>query len=210
MDLSLPEFDATMQEAQMENFEQYLGLLLKWNRTFNLTTITDPMEVYEKHFSDSATPLQFISSNVDLVDMGTGAGFPGIPIKILRPDIRVTLIEATTKKVNFCENVIRELDLKAINVINGRAEDENIMNKAGTFDVVISRATLKLPSFISVGSKYLNQNGKLVAMLGAKWSDDLEKAFNSIKKASLKLTKVHEYLLPMSQSKRALLIFENK
>jgi len=204
------ELGSQMDENQVIQFEQYLGMLLKWNRAYNLTALTDPMEVYEKHFSDSAVPLQFIDKDVKLADIGTGAGFPGVPIKILRNDVNVTLIDSTSKKVNFCEHVIRELGLKGIKVIDGRAEDKGMLKKAGKFDVVISRATLKLPSFIKVGAPYLKAKGKLIAMVGVSWPDQLDKALPQIKKAKLKLTKVHEYVLPISQSKRALLIFDKK
>lgn len=206
----LVEFQAQMSDEHAVNFEQYLGLLLKWNRAYNLTAIGDPIEVYEKHFADSAVPLHFIAKGAKIVDIGTGAGFPGIPIKILRDDVNVTLVEATAKKVSFCEHVIRELGLKGIKIVNGRAEDAKTVEKIGRFDVVISRATLQLPSFVKVGAPYIKNGAVLIAMMGAGWSDDLEMALPQIKRRGLKLVKVHEYVLPISQSKRALLIFEKK
>lgn len=206
----LAEIGVKLEEEQACRLETYLGLLLKWNRTYNLTAVTDPVEVYEKHFADSVAPAAFITNGAKLVDIGAGAGFPSIPIKILRDDIDVTLIEATTKKVNFCEHVIRELGLKKATVVNARAEDVKTVNIIGQFDIVISRATLKLPNFITVGTRYMNNGGKLIAMMGAGWSDDLDKALPTIKKMTLKLIKIHEYTLPVSQSKRALLMFEKK
>lgn len=203
-------FDLKISEQQAVNFERYLGLLLKWNRAYNLTAINDPIEVYEKHFADSATPLQFISEKAKIADIGTGAGFPGVPIKILRQDIDVTLVEATKKKASFCEHVIREIGLKKIRVIHGRAEDPKILKEVGKFDVIVSRATLKLPEFIKVGTGYLKNKGNLIAMMGAGWSDELDHAAPQIKKSGLKLIKIYEYLLPISQSRRALLIFEKK
>jgi len=210
MKKKLAEFCSKMSDADALNFEQYLGLLLKWNRTYNLTAINDPIDIYEKHFADSDVPLQFIPEAARLVDIGTGAGFPGIPIKILRKDVQVTLIEATEKKVNFCEHVIRELGLKDISVVKGRAEDNKVMKKVGMFDVVISRATLKLPEYVRIGVKYLKNNGLLNAMLGSSWSDELDAALEEIKKRGMKLSKVHEYLLPVSQSKRAILVFQKR
>lgn len=204
------EIESRMSDQQVVNFEQFLGLLLKWNRAYNLTSITDPIEVYEKHFADSSMPARFIPENANLVDIGAGAGFPGIPLKILREDLNVTLIEATSKKVNFCEHVIRELKLKNISVIHGRAEEKAILNKAGKYDVAISRATLKLPAFIKVGAGYLKSGGILIAMLGPSWTDELDKAIPQVKKHNLKLVNTHEYILPISQSKRAILIFEKK
>ena len=199
-----------MNDQQVINFEQYLGLLLKWNRAYNLTAINDPIEVFDKHFADSAMALQLIPEDVKIVDIGTGAGFPGIPIKILRKDVKVTLIEATEKKVTFCEHVIRELKLNGIKVINGRVEDENVRKAAGKFDFVISRATLKLGKYAQVAEPYLKRGGYMIAMVGSSWADDFDKGISKIKKAGLKLIKVHEYRLPMSQSERALLVFEKK
>lgn len=210
MKKTLTEFCSKMSDADALNFEQYLGLLLKWNRTYNLTAINDPIDIYEKHFADSAVPLQFIPNGARLVDIGTGAGFPGVPIKILRKDISVVLIEATEKKVNFCNHVIRELGLEGITVVKGRAEDGKIMRKVGKFDVVISRATLKLPEYVKVGVRYLDNGGLLIAMLGSGWPDELDDALGEIKKAGMKLSKVHEYLLPVSQSRRAILVFQRK
>lgn len=191
-------------------FEKYLGLLLKWNRAYSLTAIDDPAEIYEKHFDDSAIPLEFIKKGASLMDIGSGAGFPGIPIKILRKDIDVTLMDSVTKKVTFCEHVIRELGLEGIRVITGRAEDEGILKKTGKFDVVISRATLKLSKLVKVAGPYLKADGRLIAMMGPSWPEDLGSAGPAIKKAGLNLIKVHEYLLPVSQSRRALLIFERE
>lgn len=204
------EIGSQMNEKEVIDFEQYLGLLLKWNRAYNLTAITDPIGVYEKHFADSAMPVQFIPKGAKLLDIGAGAGFPSVPIKILRNDVKVTLVEAKTKKVNFCEHVIRELKLKGIKVVNGRAEDAKLKKQLGHYDVVISRATLKLPSFVKVGAPYLKNNGKLIAMVGVSWSDELDGAISQVKKSGLKLVKVHEYVLPVSQSKRSILIFEKK
>lgn len=210
MKITIPEIESQMDEQQAVNFEQYLGLLLKWNRAYNLTAINDPIEVYEKHFADSAMPLQFIKKGAKIVDIGTGAGFPGVPIKILRADVDVTLVEATSKKANFCDHVIRELGLKKIKIVGGRAEDVKTQKKLGKFDYIISRATLKLPKYLKIGTNYLKKDGKLIAMVGPSWSDELDDALAQVKKSGLKLTKVHDYILPISQSKRALLIFDRK
>lgn len=203
-------FQSVVKDQHVLNFERFLGLLLKWNRAFNLTTVIDPIEVYEKHFADSVVPIRYIYEHERIVDIGTGAGFPGIPIKILRESVDVTLVEATAKKVSFCEHVIRELALQGIKIVQGRAEAKDLQKNLGRFDVVISRATLKLPEYVRVGSQYVKNGGRLIAMLGAGWVDDLDDAISDVKKAGLKLTTTYEYILPVSESKRALLIFEKK
>src|SRR3989338_4790193 len=95
-------------------FEKYLQLLLKWNKVYSLTTITDEKEIQIKHFEDSLSPLPFLSQNIRLLDIGTGPGFPGLPLKIERPDLEIALLDSVQKKISFCEAVIRELKLQKI------------------------------------------------------------------------------------------------
>lgn len=196
-----------LTDKQCVAFEKYLELLLKWNRTYNLTAITDPREVYEKHFVDSIKPLAFLPNKGRLLDIGPGAGFPGIPIKILQSTIEVVLIEATRKKVNFCEHVIRELKLKGIKVIHGRAEDKKVQKGVGKFDVVISRATMKLPQLFRSGVSYLEPSGRIVAMMGSEWKKELNEAASIAKKYGLGLLIPYEYKLGASGAKRAILVF---
>lgn len=196
-----------LTERQCILFERYLELLLKWNRTYNLTAVTDPKEIYDRHFADSMKPLRFLPAKGRLVDIGTGAGFPGIPIKILRPSIEVVLIEATRKKVNFCEHVIRELKLKGLKVIHGRAETKEVQKCAGKFDVVISRATMKLPELFRHGVNYLKPSGHIIAMMGPDWRKELLNSIDVASKCGLKLIINHEYRLRTSGAKRAILVF---
>ena len=139
-------------------FEKYLQFLLKWNKTYNLTTITDPFQIWEKHFLDSIMPLKWLPMSGRLLDIGSGPGFPGIPIKLARPALSVTLLEATKKKCNFCEEVIRELNLKDINVVHGRAEDGNIQKTASKFNIIISRATVSLEKLLEISQPYKMDN----------------------------------------------------
>jgi 16S rRNA (guanine527-N7)-methyltransferase len=191
-------------------FEQYLGLLLKWNRSHNLTSLNDPMEIYDKHFADSIVPAQFIPYGCRLIDIGTGAGFPGLPIKILRDDLDVTLLETTQKKVSFCAYVITELGLKGVRVVRGRGEDKELMRRLGRFDVVISRAAFKLPVYLGIGAGYLKKGGRLIAMVGATWPDELDKALPALIDNGLKIIDIQRYSLPFSKSDRALIVFERK
>jgi 16S rRNA (guanine527-N7)-methyltransferase len=150
-----------------KTFDLYFRLLVKWNKAYNLTAITKRDEVFEKHFIDSLAPLDILPAKGRLLDIGAGAGFPGIPLKIVRPSLSVTLLDAVDKKCLFCEAVVRELGLKDIDVVHGRAEDKAVTTKLGKFDVVISRATFKLPELVKMAVPYLKDGGKMIAMKGS-------------------------------------------
>jgi 16S rRNA (guanine527-N7)-methyltransferase len=125
-------------------FDLYLKELLEWNKKFNLTAITDPEEIRIKHFEDSLTLLQAIQlKDQSVIDVGTGAGFPGIPLKIVCPEIKLTLLEATKKKVEFLKHIVSILNLQEVEIIWGRAE-EIIKRKRESFDLALSRAVAKL------------------------------------------------------------------
>lgn len=187
--------------AHKDELAIYERLLLKWNKTYNLTSITDHKEIWEKHFLDSVAPLQYLIHKRSLLDIGTGGGFPGIPLKIVHPLLSVTLLEPTEKKCLFCEAVIRELGLKTINVVQGRAEDKNAIKELGGFEVVISRATFEIGKLTELCKPYLkNERSIIVSMRG---KDDKETAEPS---SGLKVIEVERYALPSSGSKRSLII----
>lgn len=182
-------------------FEKYLKLLLKWNRTYNLTAIENPKEVRVKHFEDSLVPLPFLPKPCRLLDIGTGAGFPGIPLKIARPDLEIVLLDSVRKKTAFCEAAIRELKLDQIKVVQARAEDPNIAKKLGLFDVIISRATFSLTEFLEVASPFTKQGGLAIAMKGRDWQDE----FKENKMWELKQS--YDYTLSENYGDRTLVIF---
>lgn len=200
-------------------FYHYLEELQKWNEAINLTAITSPMEVVERHFLDSLSLLAVINdmnglrngekgnnvSRETLLDIGTGAGLPGIPIKIALPDIHVTLVEPIKKRVDFLKQVIRRLDLKGISVLH-RGIDEGV--SVGRYDVVTSRATFKLDEFISLASSQVAPGGFLVAMKSAteEVAMEIRHAESSLPDLSLSPFKVYDYTLPFSNVPRQLLV----
>lgn len=185
-------------------FQRYLELLLKWNKTYNLTAITDPKEIEIKHFEDSLAPLPFLPRPCRLLDLGSGAGFPGIPLKIERPDLEVVLLDAQRKRVAFCEAVIRELKLDHIKVVHGRAEDKTLAKDLSLFDVVISRATFSLEQFLLDASPLLKKEGLAIAMKGPDWKKE------KLEMDEWVLEKEHRYLLSQNCGERSLLIFKQK
>lgn len=189
-------------------FEKYLQLLLKWNKTYNLTAITDPAEIKIKHFEDSLAPIPFLPCHAEasakagrLLDIGTGAGFPGIPLKIARPDLHIVLLDAQRKKIAFCQAVIRELGLTEIEAYQGRAEDLKRVEKWGKFDVVISRATFSLQDFLKMALPFSKPSGLAIAMKSRNW--EKERADVS----GWKLQSVYDYDLSQNMGARTLLIF---
>ncbi|OGQ50562.1 MAG: 16S rRNA (guanine(527)-N(7))-methyltransferase RsmG [Deltaproteobacteria bacterium RIFCSPLOWO2_02_FULL_47_10] len=176
-----------------KEFELYLKLLLKWNKVYNLTSITAPEEIMEKHFEDSLAVLPYLSGSGSLLDVGSGAGFPGIPIKIARPALSVTLVEATKKKCNFCDTVIRELGLKNIKVVHGRVEDSKTAAAIGKFDIIVSRATFSLEKLVSTAVPYLEEGGKIIAMKGRNCIAELKDATTTILRLKLKIAAEEDY-----------------
>lgn len=182
-------------------FEKYLRLLLKWNKTYNLTSITEIEEIRIKHFEDSLAPLPFLPANARVLDIGTGAGFPGIPLKIARPELEVVLLDSQRKKIAFCEACIRELKLEKISVVLGRGEDKKIEKGLGLFDVVISRATFSLADFLNLSRKYMKSTGMAIAMKGKNWREEDQPPLD------WKLEKVFDYELSDAMGSRTLLFF---
>ncbi len=187
---------------------EYYKELLLWNKKMSLVSIKSPLDI-PKHFIDSLTVTKFIKNETSkLLDVGTGAGLPGIPLKIKMEALSVTLLDSSRKKTSFLKSVIRKLDLKDISVINGRAESlVHEKGYKGGFDIVISRAAFKIPDFLTLGAQFLSDGGTLIAMKGKNADDELERAAGTIKKTSLALTCVHEIRLPVTGELRKILCF---
>ncbi|MDO8527757.1 MAG: 16S rRNA (guanine(527)-N(7))-methyltransferase RsmG [Deltaproteobacteria bacterium] len=185
------------------HFKTYLELLLKWNKVYNLTAITDPKEVQIKHFEDSLSALPFLPKTGRILDIGTGGGFPGVPLKIARPDLEVVLLDAVRKKITFCEAAIRELGLKGIKAIHGRVEDENQIRQLGLFDVIITRATFSLPEFLTLALPYSSPTTLAIAMKGRDWKVAGFKAEEN----GWKLKEAFDYELSEDLGSRSLVVF---
>ena len=175
--------DIQIDKRKIEKFAIHAVELMKWNQKTNLTAITDPFEVAVKHFLDSIVPVKIIPSNASLLDIGSGGGFPGIPLKISLPSLSVTLIDASRKKVSFLKHIIRILELKNIDALHIRAEE--FANKPGiakTFDVIISRALSSMTSFALTAIPFLKKEGVIIAMKGNVSGDDIQLLRSSVNK----------------------------
>lgn len=195
---SISRLKVFITEDQIDLMCLHARELIKWNRKMNLTAIKDPVLIAEKHYLDSIAAASFLSGESFIADFGSGGGFPGIVIKILRPDTRVLLIDASRKKVNFLKHVIRTLDLKNTNALHTRIE--NLQKDSAhqiRFDAVVSRAFTQLSSFSDLARPFLNPDGAIYAMKGknaeAEISPDLSKQFS---------IQTFNYQLPFEKSER--------
>ncbi|MBF0226018.1 MAG: 16S rRNA (guanine(527)-N(7))-methyltransferase RsmG [Desulfobacterales bacterium] len=193
----------------LEKFSIYAKELLFWNTKTNLTSITSPIEIAEKHFLDSAASLKYIKPNSHILDIGSGAGFPGVVLKIMDPSLRVTLIDSTRKKINFLNHINRVLKLTNITAAQIRIEDfAKIDANKNAFDVVISRAFSNINNFFSLSLPFVSNKGVIIAMKGAKLNEELSEVDISNIKIKNFDVDIFPYFLHYSQSKRNLAIFK--
>ena len=202
----LKELNVEISQQKLDLLEKYYNLLVEKNKTTNLTRITEKDEVYLKHFYDSLTITKEIDLNKveKLCDVGTGAGFPGIVLKIFYPHLNIVLIDAREKKIKFLQDVIKELGLKDIEALHIRAEEYH-----EKFDIVTARAVANIEKLLDYTMHLLNKNGKLVAMKGD-IDQELPKEVEERINKKYKITKINKFVLPKENSKRALVIIENK
>ena len=163
----------------MDKFEKYEQMLIETNKKFNLTSIDDPEEIRIKHFEDSLTIKSYINDGMKVLDIGSGAGFPGIPLRIEK-NFDLTLIDSVNKKVNFMNQVIDELDLKNTRAVHVRAEDY-AKDHREEFDLVISRAVANLSTLSEYALPFLKVGGIFIAMKGPKAEEEYEDAQNALK-----------------------------
>jgi 16S rRNA (guanine527-N7)-methyltransferase len=170
-----------IDHRQTDQMALYTTELLTWNEKTNLTTITDPAEVAEKHMLDSLIPGKYIQSvlsgpDISLLDIGSGGGFPGIPLKIFMPGFVVMMVDSSRKKVNFLKYAVRMLKLQGIDALHSRIEDLTIQKDfAGQFDVVISRAFTSLERFLALAIPFIKPDGRIIAMKGKDSQAELDR-----------------------------------
>ncbi len=205
----LKEINIELKKEQTEKFYKYMNLLLEWNEKINLTAITEPEEVILKHFVDSLTISKYIEKGSKLVDMGTGAGFPGIPLKILREDIEITLADSLNKRINFLNEVIKELNLKNIQTVHTRAEEFGKNKKyRESFDIATSRAVANLSTLSEYLIPLVKPNGKVICMKGSEVKEEVEMAKKAIEILGGKIEQEESFNLPNSDMKRNVIIIK--
>jgi 16S rRNA (guanine527-N7)-methyltransferase len=199
-----------LTDGETALFTKYYEELIFWNRSISLVSVKSPLDIPVKHFIDSLTVLDFIQEKASrLLDLGSGAGFPGIPLKIVLKPLKLTLVESSRKKASFLKNVTRKLDLDDITIINERIE--SIMGKndhRGSYDIVISRATFKLPELIEKGAPFLSSGGTLIVMKGKNTDIEVSESSSLALKKGLALPEFHDIELPITGHKRKILLFK--
>lgn len=189
-------------------FSAYASELLTWNRKINLTAITNPKDIAAKHFLDSLAPAEFIPEGARLLDIGSGAGFPGIPLKIVKPATSVLLIDAVRKKINFLKHVLRTLNLEGIEARWIRTEDLlKDPDNAFTFDVIISRALSDLSLFVKNALPLLAKQGVIIAMKGKIDSEELDAVREDVPGVNYSM-EIEKYELPSLGDPRSLVIIK--
>ena len=207
MIINVDKLEITLSEIQLKQFYNYMNLLIEWNKKINLTAITEPNEIILKHFIDSLTISKYISDGTRVVDVGTGAGFPGIPLKIYRQDIEITLLDSLQKRINFLDEVIRELNLEKIETIHSRVEDFGKDKKyREKFDIATSRAVANLATLSEYLLPLVKVWGKVISMKGSLIEEELELSKNAIKILGGKVEKVDEFNLPNSDISRNIIL----
>jgi len=192
-----------LKKAQIAKFERYLGLLLEWNEKFNLTAITDKDEIEEKHFIDSIALINFFDlKNKTLLDVGSGAGFPGIPLAIVEPSCRITLLESNGKRVSFLKEVVKVLDLTNVEIIQGRAEE---LGKREKYDIVTARAVKELNILLELCFYLVKVGGYFVAYKSSGVAEEILNAKNAFKMLEIESFKKFDYNLPKSKNSRVFL-----
>ena len=198
------KFDLT--EEKLEELNKFYNLLIEWNKKINLTRIEEEEEVYLKHFYDSLTIAKAVdlSEIKTLCDIGTGAGFPGIVLKIFYPNLKITLIDSLKKRVNYLNEIIKDLGIDNIEAIHVRGEDYK-----GQYDVVTSRAVANIEKLLGYTMHLVSPTGIFIAMKG-----DIEKELTPDVKKKIekkyKIEKIEKFLLPKENSNRSLVVIKNK
>ena len=206
----LEKINIQINDTQLEQLNKYYKLLVEYNKIMNLTGITEEEQVYLKHFYDSLTLTKLIDPTKEetLCDVGTGAGFPGLVIKILFPNLKVTLVDSLNKRIEFLKTVINELKLKDIEAIHARAEEFAQTNRE-RYDIVTSRAVAPLNILLEYNIPILKENKYFIAYKGI-ISQEIINSEHALKELNAKVDKIEEFLLPIEQSNRTLILIKKE
>ena len=207
----LEKLNISYDEEVIDNLLKYKNLLLEWNKKINLTTITQDEEIFIKHFFDSATCLktELIKNDSKVIDVGTGAGFPGVVLKILKKEIDITLLDSLKKRTFYLEDLVSKLDLKGTDIIHGRAEElANKKEYREKYHIALSRAVASLNVLLEYCLPFVEVGGYFLCQKGPKYESELKESEKALEVLGGKVLDIKEYLLPNSDIKHYILIVE--
>ena len=203
----LTDINVELSESKIRQLFTYMELLIEWNKKINLTAIVEMTDIIDKHFVDSLTISRYLKEKSRVIDVGTGAGFPGIPLKIARDDLQIDLLDSLNKRVNFLNEVINELQLKNIKAIHSRAEDEGIKSeKREKYDIAVSRAVANLPVLLEYLLPFVKLNGVCICMKGANIEEEVKSSKNALKELGGEIEAIHKFNLPGTDATRNIII----
>ena len=198
-----------LSNEQEKAFSKYMEMIIEWNKKINLTAITEKDEIIIKHFIDSITLNKYINNNSSIIDIGTGAGFPGIPLKIYDESLDITLLDSLNKRIKFLDLVINELNLKNIKAIHGRAEDLGQDNEyREKFDIVVSRAVANLSTLLEYMLPFCKVGGKCLIMKGPNIEQEIKNSKRALKELGGKIETIDNFFLKGTDIERNIIIVE--
>ncbi len=201
----------SLGEGQLDQFVSYLAMLFAWNRRMNLTAIEDPEEAVYKHFVDSAAILRAVPEigGKTLLDVGTGAGFPGVPLKILEPSLRLTLLDSLQKRIGFLQALCAALGLRGVEILHGRAEDFGRRERyRERYDIVTARAVARLPVLLELCLPFVKRGGLFIAMKGPDVSRELEESRTALQLLGGRVREIQTFSLRSGLYTRSLALIE--
>lgn len=207
----IEELNISLSDKQIDQFLTYYEMLIEWNEVMNLTAITDYDDVMKKHFIDSISIIKAydLNRNISLIDVGTGAGFPGLALKIAYPDLKVTLLDSLNKRINFLDAVIDKLGLTGVEAIHGRAEDFAKPGKLREqYDLCVSRAVANLSTLSEYCIPFIKTGGKFIPYKSEKIGEEMAEASNAISILGGKISGQIEFTLPDSDIYRNFVIID--
>ncbi|MBN6187293.1 16S rRNA (guanine(527)-N(7))-methyltransferase RsmG [Aneurinibacillus sp. BA2021] len=202
-----------LSDEQLAQFETYYELLVEWNEKMNLTGITEKPQVYEKHFYDSMTPAFFYDFTTvgSVIDVGSGAGFPGIPLKICFPGLALTILDSLNKRLVFLQEVTKQLGLQQVSFVHSRAEDAGRDKKyREQFDVATARAVARMNVLSELCMPFVKPGGSFIVMKGSNVEEELTEGKKAIKILGGKTEKVETFELPEEQAERNIIIIRKQ
>lgn len=200
-------FEEEIDDNKIQKFYDYMNLLVEWNKKINLTAITEEKDIILKHFVDSLTVLKYIKENKSIVDVGTGAGFPGIPLAIMNDSLKITLVDSLNKRINFLNEVCSKIKLKNTKAIHSRAEEFGQDNNyRESYDIAISRAVSNLTVLAEYLLPLVKVGGKIICMKGPDIEEELKQAKSAIDILGGKFERCDNFCLPKSDISRNIII----